>query len=87
MSELEGRVVAITGAARGMGRAYARGFLTEGAKVVAMDQSWEPTGFSGDNDDSFLKELEAAHGHRFAPAPLIARLASEDRTFYGAFGG
>lgn len=36
---------------------------------------------------SRLKELEAAHGHRFAPAPLIARLASEDRTFYGAFGG
>ena len=25
-----------------------------------MDQSWEPTGCSGDNDDAFLKELEAA---------------------------
>ena len=60
MSELEGRVVAITGAARGMGRTYVRGFLAEGAKVVAMDQSWEPTGFSGDNDDSFLQELKAA---------------------------
>lgn len=58
MAELQGRVVAITGAARGMGRAYARGFLAEGAKVVAMDQSWEPTGFSSDSDDSFLKELE-----------------------------
>ena len=58
MAELQGRVVAITGAARGMGRAYARGFLAEGAKVVAMDQSWEPTGFSSDTDDSFLKELQ-----------------------------
>ena len=58
MPELQGRVVAITGAARGMGRAYARGFLAEGAKVVAMDQSWEPTGFSSDTDDSFLKELQ-----------------------------
>ncbi len=58
MPELQGRVVAITGAARGMGRAYARGFLAEGAKVVAMDQSWEPTGFSSDSDDSFLKELQ-----------------------------
>ena len=41
-----------------MGRAYTRAFLAEGAKVVAMDQSWEPTGFSGDKDISFLRELE-----------------------------
>ena len=59
MSDLEGRVVAITGAARGMGRAHVRGFLADGAKVVAMDRSWEPTGFSGDEDDSWRRELEA----------------------------
>src|SRR5579864_6288154 len=58
MSELAGRVVAITGAARGMGRAYTRAFLDEGARVVAMDVSWEPTGFSGDLDESFRRELE-----------------------------
>ena len=58
MSELDGRVVAVTGGARGMGRAMVRGFLAEGAKVVAMDLSWEPTGFSGDNDDAFLQELQ-----------------------------
>ncbi len=58
MSELDGRVVAVTGGARGMGRAMVRGFLAEGAKVVAMDLSWEPTGFSGDSDDAFLKELQ-----------------------------
>ncbi len=58
-SELAGRVVAITGAARGMGRAFTRGFLAEGAKVVAMDLSWEPTGFSSDEDDSFRRELES----------------------------
>lgn len=59
MSELEGRVVAITGAARGMGRAFTKAFLAEGAKVVAMDLSWEPSGLSGDADDSFRRELEA----------------------------
>ena len=59
MSELKGRVVAVTGAARGMGRAMVRGFLAEGAKVVAMDRSWDPTGLSGDSGDAFLKELQA----------------------------
>ena len=37
---LKDRVVAITGAARGMGRAYTDAFLTAGAKVVATDRSW-----------------------------------------------
>ena len=55
---LNGKVVAVTGAARGMGRAMVRGFLAEGAKVVAMDLSWDPTGFSGDNDYAFLRELQ-----------------------------
>ena len=57
MSDLEGKVVAITGAARGMGRAFTQGFLAAGAKVVAMDMSWEPTGFSGDKDTAFLDGL------------------------------
>ena len=56
--DLKGRIVAVTGAARGMGRAMVRGFLAEGAKVIAMDVSWHATGFSGDNDDAFLKELQ-----------------------------
>lgn len=59
MGELSGKVVAITGAARGMGRAFTRAFLAEGAKVAAMDLSWEPTGFSGDADSAFLDELRA----------------------------
>jgi NAD(P)-dependent dehydrogenase (short-subunit alcohol dehydrogenase family) len=59
MADLEGKVVAITGAARGMGRAFTQAFLAEGAKVVAMDLSWEPTGFSSDNDDSFRRELQS----------------------------
>src|SRR4051794_15811405 len=38
--DVRGKVVVVTGAARGMGSAYARGFLSEGAKLVAADKSW-----------------------------------------------
>jgi len=48
---VEGLVVVITGAARGMGREYVRGFLREGAKVVALDVSWAPSGVSNDDED------------------------------------
>ena len=48
---LQDRVVVITGAARGMGRAYARGFLQRGARVVATDRSWS-------GEDEFRGELE-----------------------------
>ena len=41
---LEGKVVVITGAARGMGRAYAHGFLDEGCHVVCGDLSWSGDG-------------------------------------------
>jgi 3-hydroxyacyl-CoA dehydrogenase/enoyl-CoA hydratase/3-hydroxybutyryl-CoA epimerase len=34
-----------------------------------------------------LRELVELHGARFEPAPLLARLASEDRSFYDAFPG
>jgi 2-hydroxycyclohexanecarboxyl-CoA dehydrogenase len=56
---LQDKVAVITGSARGMGRAYTREFLKEGAKVVALDLSWEPTGFSGDRDNAFLQELQS----------------------------
>ena len=59
MGELEGKVVAITGAARGMGRAFTQAYLDAGAKVVAMDLSWEPSGFSTDDDESYVKDLRS----------------------------
>lgn len=34
-----------------------------------------------------LERLEGEVGRRFAPAPLLRRLAEEDRGFYAAFGG
>jgi NAD(P)-dependent dehydrogenase (short-subunit alcohol dehydrogenase family) len=38
---LSGLVVVITGAARGIGRAAAGQFLARGARVVALDRSWD----------------------------------------------
>ena len=48
---LDGKVVLVTGAARGMGCEYVRGFLDKGARVVAADVSWAPTGVSSDEED------------------------------------
>ena len=80
-SELTGRVVAITGAARGMGRAYTRAFLAEGARVVAMDFSWEPTCFSGDHDDSFRRELEARPDDALVVTADVTNDSHLDATF------
>lgn len=54
---VEGKVVLITGGARGMGREMVRAFLKEGAKVIATDLSWMPTGVSNDDYD-FLAQLK-----------------------------
>ncbi len=54
---VSGLVVLITGAARGMGREYTRAFLKEGAKVIATDAAWTPSGVSGDDID-FREELK-----------------------------
>jgi NAD(P)-dependent dehydrogenase (short-subunit alcohol dehydrogenase family) len=56
---LAGKVAVVTGAARGMGRAHVKKFLEEGANVVAVDLSWEPTGFSGDKDNAFYQDLQS----------------------------
>jgi NAD(P)-dependent dehydrogenase (short-subunit alcohol dehydrogenase family) len=40
VNEFEGRVVVVTSAARGMGRAYVTAFVERGAQVVGLDRSW-----------------------------------------------
>ena len=58
--DLKDKVVFITGAARGMGRTYVEGFLDDGAKVVATDVSWEPTGKSHDGAPEFSTHRHTA---------------------------
>ena len=50
-ADFRDRVVVVTGGARGMGRAYVRAFLADGARVVATDKSWDGT-------DDFKQELK-----------------------------
>jgi 1,1a-dihydroxy-1-hydro-9-fluorenone dehydrogenase len=38
-----------------MGREYVRGFLNEGARVVATARSWTPSGISGDDEDFYAE--------------------------------
>jgi NAD(P)-dependent dehydrogenase (short-subunit alcohol dehydrogenase family) len=40
-TDLDQRVVVITGAARGMGRAYVEAFVARGARVVGLDRTWQ----------------------------------------------
>jgi NAD(P)-dependent dehydrogenase (short-subunit alcohol dehydrogenase family) len=53
--DIEGRVVVVTGGARGIGKAIAEGMLKAGAKVAAADKTW-------DGADRFRAELESGQG-------------------------
>ncbi|MEN9392632.1 MAG: hypothetical protein RLZZ104_975, partial [Pseudomonadota bacterium] len=68
MGICEGRTVIITGAARGLGRAYALAFGVEGANVVVNDIGTSLQGEGRDTSaaDAVVEEIKAAGGKAVA---------------------
>lgn len=67
---LQGRVALVTGAARGIGNAVARGFITEGAKVALNYYEHEET------THQTIREIEAAGGEAIAIYADVTKLDS-----------
>ncbi|MFI5807074.1 SDR family oxidoreductase [Streptomyces sp. NPDC051561] len=87
-----GRVVAITGAGRGLGRAHALAFAAEGAKIVVNDLgvSAQGAGVSGGPAQEVAEEIRArggeavAHGGDIATSEGAASLVATAVATFGA---
>jgi NAD(P)-dependent dehydrogenase (short-subunit alcohol dehydrogenase family) len=79
----DGKVIVITGAAGGIGRATARRFASEGAKVVAVD-------LPGTGLDDVVTEIKAAGGDALAAPADVSKAAQVEGYVAAAverFGG
>ena len=86
------RVVIVTGAARGLGRAHALAFAGQGAKVVVNDLGVDLDGTGPQNDaaDELVEEIRDGGGEAVANADDIADYAGAKRLVQLAldtFGG
>ena len=80
MGSLDGRVAAITGAGRGIGREHALLFAAEGAKVVVNDLGGSGDGSGSDSGPAHdvVAEIEAAGGEAVAHTDDISTWAGAE---------